>query len=137
MDRIVYCPSEAQIDDAIKIAEEWALPIQIGDSQKTESLDFDRGKASVVMVPINNGFMMHIPEKVNFGYSMAFDYLNDFADVSNYKLKVSKNGQECTFSLLVRDKHSLIGSFIPGEPGDFLIEVFENGEIVDSALVSI
>jgi hypothetical protein len=80
---------------------------------------------------------MHIPEKVNFGYSMAFDYLNDFADITNYKLKVSKNGQECTSSLLVRDKHSLIGSFIPGEPGDFLIEVFENGEIVDSALVSI
>lgn len=137
MDRIVYCPSRAEIDEAMKIAEEWALPIQIGDSEKTKSLDFDRTKSGVVMVPISNGFMINIDEEVNHSFPIPFDYLNDFEDVTDFILKVTKDGNECTSSSFLRDKHSIIGSFIPEESGDFLIEVFHGVKLIDSSIVFI
>jgi len=137
MDRIVYCPSEKEIDEAMKIAEQWALPIQIGDSEKTKSLEFDRTKSGVVMVPISNGFMINIDEEVNHAFPIPFDYFNDFEDVTYFKLKVTKDGSECVSSSFLRDKHSIIGSFIPEMSGEFLIEVFHGGKLIDSSLVFI
>jgi len=137
MDRIVYCQSEEQLKEAEKLAAEWSLPIQIGDSEKTKSMEFDRSKPCVVLVPINNGFIMHIPDEINHAFPIVFDYLNDFETIEDCKLQVTKGDTACVSSSFLRDKHSLIGSFIQEEYGEFLIEVLKGGKLVDSALVSI
>jgi hypothetical protein len=137
MDRIVYCQSEEQLKEAEELATEWSLPIQIGDSEKTKSIEFDRSKPCVVVVPVNNGFMMHIPDEVNHAFPIVFDYLNDFETVENCKLVVTNGDKECVSSSFLRDKHSLIGSFTSEESGEFLIQILKGGNLVDSALVFI
>ena len=137
MDRIVYCQSEEQLKEAEELATEWSLPIQIGDSEKTKSIEFDRSKPCVVVVPVNNGFMMHIPDEINYSFPVVFDYLNDFETVENCTLVVTNGDERCVSSSFLRDKHSLIGSFTPEESGDFLIEVLKGEKLVDSAVVFI
>jgi hypothetical protein len=137
MDRIVYCQSEEQLKEAEELAKEWSLPIQIGDSERTKSIEFDRSKPCVVVVPVNNGFMMNMPDIVNHAFPIVFDYLNDFEIIDNCELVVTKGDKECACSSFLRDKHSLIGSFTPEESGEFLIQVLKGGKLLDSALVSI
>ena len=137
MDRIVYCQSEEQLKEAEKLATEWSLPIQIGDSERTKSIEFDRTKPCVVVVPVSNGFMMHIPDEVNYSFPILFDYINDFEPIENCALVVTKGDVTCVSSSFLRDKHSLIGSFTPEESGDFLIEVSRGKKLIDSAVVCI
>ncbi len=51
MDRICYCPSEEEIKQAEELAEPWGIPIQIGDSEKTSVLEFDRSLTQILQVP--------------------------------------------------------------------------------------
>lgn len=51
MDRICYCPSEEEIEKAEELAEPWGIPIQVGDSEKTSVLEFDRSLTQILQVP--------------------------------------------------------------------------------------
>jgi len=51
MRRIVYCPSELNIAVAEEIAKQSGLSIQVGDSQATETMLFDRTVAQIIDVP--------------------------------------------------------------------------------------
>lgn len=88
MDRVVYCHSEESIDEATKLAHEWSLPIQIGDSGRTENLDFDRTKVSVIQIPIHNCFS-DLPAVVKPMTPLVLHYLNDFIDCSPVEFFIS------------------------------------------------
>lgn len=88
MDRLVYCNSEESLEEAIKLAEEWRLPIQIGDSGRTENLDFDRTKVSVIQIPIHNCFS-DFPEIVKPMAPFVLHYFNDFIDCSPLEFVIS------------------------------------------------
>ena len=81
MDRVVYCPSMDNIKEAEVIAKEWSLPIQIGESERTIGMEFDRTKVSVVLIPIYSGFLP-FPPIIKPNKSFSFNYIDDFVDCS-------------------------------------------------------
>lgn len=80
MERIIYCPSEVNIDEASNLAKNTRLPIQIGESPKTNKIIFDRTKIQVLEIP-------EIEELFSFGnieqnFHQCIIYINE-----NYILK--------------------------------------------------
>ena len=51
MDRICYCASEEELEKAEEMAEPWGIPIQVGDSDKTKVLEFDRSVTQIIQIP--------------------------------------------------------------------------------------
>jgi hypothetical protein len=87
MDRVIYCPTEDQLTEAEALAKEWLLPIQIGDSPRTEKIDFNRKEVIVVTVPVDVGF---VPAYFSVEMFVPFTimYLNDFMDCSSLSFQV-------------------------------------------------
>lgn len=82
MDRVVYCNSEESLEEAEKLANEWMLPIQIGDSARTENLEFDRTKVGIITIPINIGFS-DFPAVIEPLKPLLMHYFNDYIDCSS------------------------------------------------------
>ena len=53
MQRVIFAPSIDLINEANQLAKFSKLPIQIGDSIKTQNLIFDRDKISIISIPSN------------------------------------------------------------------------------------
>lgn len=88
MERIVYCPSADQQEEAEAIAVEWNLPIQIGESGATSNLEFDRSVVQVVNIPtIQHLFVSHKIFKA--GKTLRVEYIDEFDDVSNVVLRIT------------------------------------------------
>ena len=51
MDRICYCASEEELEEAEELSAPWGIPIQIGDSEKTKVLEFDRSQTQILQIP--------------------------------------------------------------------------------------
>lgn len=51
MERICYCASEENIEEAEELSAPWGIPIQIGDSDKTKVLEFDRSLTQILQIP--------------------------------------------------------------------------------------
>lgn len=79
MDRYVFCPNESAMDEAIRMAKEWSLPILNGDSERSLVVEFDRNVVSVILVPIFNGFD-ECPQIIEPNMAYVFRYQNDFIE---------------------------------------------------------
>jgi hypothetical protein len=90
MDRVVFCPSMESIEEAELIAKEWSLPIQVGDSERTKGMEFDRNKVSVILIPIYSGFLP-FPPVIKPMTSISFNYYDDFVDCSKLDFFLSMN----------------------------------------------
>jgi hypothetical protein len=126
MDRVVFCPSEDLLEDAIKIANEWAIPIQIGDSERTKELSFDRNKVSVVLVPIDNCFSP-FPAVIKPYQPAALEYYNDFVDCSKLQFLISTEHniviQTIPMKVIVYDKHHVSLPLFLDSEGHYKITV--------------
>jgi hypothetical protein len=90
MDRVVFCPSMESIEEAELIAKEWSLPIQVGDSERTSGMEFDRNKVGVILIPIYSGFLP-FPPVIKPMTSISFNYCDDFVDCSKLDFFLSMN----------------------------------------------
>jgi hypothetical protein len=55
MRRVVYCPSENLLDEAVALSKDTHLQINIGGSEELDLLDFNRKKVQIVLIPeLNN-----------------------------------------------------------------------------------
>lgn len=132
MDRLVYCPDDLHLEDALSVAKEATLVVQIGDSWRTQNLDFDRTKVSIIRIPIHRQFFLEKPRVVDYGFSILFEYLNDFEDMANCKLNVTHDGGVVQSTSMKRDKHSLICSFVPMKSGTYQFSICKNQIEIDS-----
>jgi len=132
MDRLVYCPDDSHLEDALSVAKEATLAVQIGDSWRTQHLDFDRTKVSVIRIPVYKQFFLETPSATDYGFSILFEYINDFEDVADCKLKVTHDGDVMHSTSMKRDKHSLICSFIPTKSGTYQFVIFKGQVEMDS-----
>lgn len=131
MDRVVFCPSEDKIDEAIELAKEWVLPIQIGDSDRTKELSFDREKVTVIVIPINNYFMP-FPALIKPYQPMTVDYYNDFVDCSTLEFIISTEQnivmQALPMHVILYDKHHASLPLFLDSEGHYKISVRLDGE---------
>lgn len=91
MHRVVFCPQEQPVEDAYDMAKEWGLSIQHGDSERTESMDFDRSQIQVLSIPIQRGFDAELIECL-VNAAMSIKYSNDWDNVSEYKFLLRPKG---------------------------------------------
>jgi len=76
------------LNEAFVMAREWSLPILNGDSPRSESMDFDRSKVSVINIPIFKEFYA-CPEVIEANMAYSFKYRNDFIDCSEIEIVMS------------------------------------------------
>jgi len=91
MYRFVFCPQERKVEDAYALAEEWKLPIQHGDSERSESHDFDRTNICVVSIPTDNGFNKE-DVRVYVGEPVGITYADDWNESSKYSFFIRPYG---------------------------------------------
>ena len=75
MKRIIYCPDNQSLEIATVLAGRICLPINIGDSEMTSNLLFDRTKVQIVSVPEYN--YVEYKKDASFGFHHSIVYVND------------------------------------------------------------
>lgn len=76
MQRVVYCPSEENLEEAQILAKSGNIPIQIGDSQKTQDLEFDRNSVSILLIPAI--FNLTFNNKVKLGVATRISLYDEW-----------------------------------------------------------
>ena len=133
MYRIVYCPTNKTVDDATALATEWGLPIQHGDSERTELMDFDREKIQVLSVPIDRGFGFDEVE-VSINKPIQIKYSNDWDDVSKYSFILRAHGVKVgrppwDVPAMLMDLHRAVMNIAISYPGQYeLVSVMDKIE---------
>lgn len=90
MERIIYCPSPKLVDEASLISKDTLLPVQVGDSNNTKDLIFDRKKVQVLEVPGVEDFFSFGSVKQYFHQCII--YVNEFLVLKN-KIQLRINNQ--------------------------------------------
>jgi len=136
MDRVVYCPTENELAEAEALAGEWLLPIQIGDSPRTEKIDFNRKEVMVVTVPVDVGF---VPAYFSVGVSSPFTimYLNDFMDCSSMSFQVVSENNSSTVRAVRHDKHRIGIPLSIEISGDFVLRCLNGDNLLDEMTISV
>jgi hypothetical protein len=81
LQRVVYCPSEGSLEEAQTVAKSGNIPIQIGDSQKTQDLEFDRNSVSILLIP--NNFSLTFNNKVKLGVATRISVYDEWHSYTN------------------------------------------------------
>lgn len=87
MIRSVYCPSEAHLEEAMELAEQFKLPIIVGECEQLNGTDFDKKSVSVVSVP-NAHYLEIFTNPVRAGFAQSFKYTNDFKNLTDIEISV-------------------------------------------------
>lgn len=142
MYRTVYCPDQSFMNEAITIAKEWGLPIQIGDSERTKEMDFKKTVVQVISVPTDrvfNGF----PEIVKTNVLLKVTYINDYVECGNLKVKLTtepdneqtdidlNTAKMFDVSFYPLDTHRILIPLIVSSPAKYRLCVFNQNELVD------
>ena len=78
MRRVIYCPSEKFLDEAVKISKVSNLQIMIGECEDSKSLSFDRNQVQVILIPDQYGLYYQNNVKKNFHQIVS--YYNDYTE---------------------------------------------------------
>lgn len=133
MYRVVFCPNNSLLEEAETLAKEWDMPIQIGDSGRTESLDFDRSVVSTIAIPVEHHFEFNIEyDEVTVGGNYRINYVNDFVECKEVKLFVHKGENSWELTTFLRDDHALVTSVIPNSPGVYTLKAYQGDRLLAS-----
>lgn len=121
MDRYVFCPNDSMLEEAFAMATEWSLPILNGDSPRSESLDFDRSKVSVINIPIFKEFY-GCPEIIEANMAYSFKYRNDFIDCSKIEILMS------TMNLVLNQTTKLMTRLVSPHEVDITVGISSLGD---------
>lgn len=140
MYRVVYCPPDKIADDAHGLASEWGLPIQHGDSPRTESLKFDRNVIQILSIPIEKGFSFDeiefsINQPVPIKYCNDWDTVNEYTFILRpYGMKVGRDAWNVPFMLM--DDHRAAMNIAISFPGKYELVAMKDG-IERDAMIAI
>lgn len=76
MRRVVYCPTESDIEESTTLAKMNYLPINIGEFEQSIDLDFDRNIVQVLEIPEFKDVQYF--KEIKNGFHQKINYLNDF-----------------------------------------------------------
>lgn len=140
MYRVVFCPLELNVDDAYGVALEWGLPIQHGDSERSEEMDFDRSKIQVLSIPVERGF-----DSNHFEFSVlkpvSIKYSNDWENVSEYSFFLRPYGMKTgkaswPVPFMEMDAHRAVMNISVTYPGKYELVATKDGIERDSAVMT-
>ena len=82
MERICYCASKEELQAAEELAEPWGIPIQIGDTEQTNLLAFDRATTQILQIPTKQ--YLHL-ERYNLrvNTTLIVTYKDEFQGAEN------------------------------------------------------
>jgi hypothetical protein len=86
MERICYSPSEDELSDAETLAEGWGVSIQVGESQRTAALDFDRDLVQILQIPTEQ-YLDVDPKKVRINQCVSLKYVDEFTNVKGVRVE--------------------------------------------------
>jgi hypothetical protein len=125
--RVIYCPDNSLIDEAIQLSKLNPLPIQVGDSDSTASLPFDKSIISVVSIPEKNN--VFFVDTVDAGLHQCIDYENEFIDMGDDMAVVV---DEVTYAPVIREKHFCKFIFACNSPGRFTFSIVSGKEELEN-----
>lgn len=76
MRRVVYCPTESDIEESTALAKMSHLPINIGEFEQSINLDFNRNIVQVLEIPEFKDVQYF--KEIKNGFHQKISYLNDF-----------------------------------------------------------
>lgn len=87
MEKVVFCPDRESVKEAEALASESGLMVQVGDSEATKNLSFDRTQIQVLKIPVNQQLIV---SKTFFrlGQMLRVEYIDEFDSVENVKLRI-------------------------------------------------
>lgn len=124
MERLVYCPSEAFIEESSLLSKKTNLPVIIGDNDRTEGLIFDRSLPQVVEIP-QNYFLDYMLGPVSVGFHQYISYINEFYKLrGNIELLVNNEKVKSSYEETHKVKYLYLCSTI----GEKICQIYVNGE---------
>lgn len=131
MYRVVYCPADKTAEDAHPLASEWGLPIQHGDSARTEDMDFDRSKIQIISIPVERGFAYNEVE-FQINQPIPVKYSNDWESIDGYSfilrpygMKVGKSSWDVPSMMM--DEHRAVMNIAVSFPGKYELVAVKDG----------
>jgi len=125
MRRVIYCPSEKNLDEASCIAKYSFLPINIGDFEGSEGLFFDRNITQILEIPEFND--VSYKENVENNFHQNVNYINDFVSFNkNCKLLIDN---KCHEAILI-EKNRIKFLFEEKEVGKKIAKIVINNTVM-------
>lgn len=122
----MYCPTPGMQDEASIICEDTLLPLQIGDSEKTKNLRFDRTVVQVLHIPEVRTFAIS-SKQIKKGFHQSVQYINEFDD-SAKTCSLHHNG--LLVKPLYRESHRVMWTFVCSSVGDNSLQLFDGDNII-------
>jgi hypothetical protein len=128
MERVIYSPTLEDLPEAEELARQTMLPILIGDSLSTESLDFNRSSVQVVEIPRVKE--MHVSANYfKFGMHQTVIVFDEFCGENISQYSAVYAGKK--LSPMYMEKHRAKWSFVCDKEGQSSVLIFFNDEQVE------
>ena len=132
MRRILYCPDESMLEEAVSISKVNSMQIQVGSAQLTDDLEFDRESVSVVEIPEFN--YLEYKKDIDAGLHQVFNYHNDFISIDN-SIIVEFDLEEVP--PFITEKHYAKFIFPCNKPGQFTAKVIFDKKVLESIVFNV
>lgn len=120
MQRVIYCPTNGDIDQAEKLSLQTQLPITIGKSKSMNDIIFDEKSVQLLFIPTTNTCLFE--ETVKLNLTQCIYYTNDWVAFSKDDYCIMSNNlstEEKVFPIICEEHHlrflyrpQLIGKYI-------------------------
>lgn len=130
MKRVIYVPSELDVERGEEISRSLNLPIQIGESINTENMDFNRKEIQILSVPSvkEADVPSTVHSQVTFPCNFTDDWSNFLKSKAVLKAKNEKNEYSC--SPQFREIHFLRFGMRIWEPGEYTLSLTVDDKVV-------
>jgi hypothetical protein len=130
MKRVIYVPSELDVERGEEISRTLNLPIQVGESTSTEGMDFNRKEIQILSVPSvkEADIPSTVYSQVTFPCNFTDDWSNFLKSKAVLKAKNEKNEYSC--SPQFREIHFLRFGMRIWEPGEYTLSLTVDDKVV-------
>jgi hypothetical protein len=127
MERVIYCPNEAFIEESSLLSKKTNLPIIIGDNDSTENLEFDRSIPQVVEIP-QKYILDYMFGPINVGFHQCILYVNEFYKMrGRIELFINKESIKSSYEETHKAKYLYYCSTI----GEKICQIYIDGEKIE------
>jgi hypothetical protein len=132
MRRIIFCPNEDFVDEATELSKRTLLQIQIGESQTTENINFNREIVSVVSIPSKNQVVYK--SSVENSFHQIVNYHNDFILFDDSVHIKSMNN---SIYPIVLEKHYARFAYVCNSHGRNSFDIVFNDRVMESLVFDV
>lgn len=126
MRRVVFCPSEEFLEEAILLAKNNALQINVGISENIKNLNFNKDLVQVIKIPEIRDLVFE--PNVDVFFHQRIDYLSDYVTFNKFTTLTINNN---VYKPLIAEKHRVIFSIYETTIGKKNCYITNNDEILE------